>query len=212
MKRVLILTIYILCFISMLNAQSVRDVFLKMPASITPAITMVNKEDMLDFKASGMKAVVTDSFDGKVEMTELSDTYISIKTSSAGNLQIKLLPLNDSVNVVCLVRTVCPDACMSNVSFYSSEWKKQPVERFFKFPSLSEFLVNDSQELLDTISHTSLSDINLFEYKLSPSENSITIESTVRKYASKEENEYFNGKLSDKPVVMVWKNGCFELE
>lgn len=212
MKRFLFLTIWVLCSVSVLDAQTIREVFLKMPAGITPAITMVNREDMFDFNESGMKAIVTDSFDGKVEMTELSDTYISIKTSSAGNLQIKLLPLNDSVNVVCLVRTVCPDACMSNVSFYSTEWEKQPVERFFKFPSLSEFLVNDSQELLDTISHTSLSDINLFEYKLSPSDNNMTIESTVRKYASKEENEYLNGKLSDKPVVMVWRNGRFELE
>lgn len=212
MRIFLFVVIGILVSVNTIDAQTIREIFINMPAALTPALTMVNKEDMLDFKDSNMKAVVTDSFDGNVEMTDLSESYLSVNTSSAGRLQLKLLPVNDSINVVCMVRTVCPDACLSNISFYSTKWEKLASADYFKFPALSEFLVDNTPELLDSISHTSMADIDLFEYTLSASDNTLTITSTIKDYVTKEEKEFLEDKLSADPVRMVWRNGKFELE
>lgn len=212
MKRYI--SILVLIFMQAVYAfsQNAADLFISMPDDISPALSKVNKEDMVDFKNSGMKAVVTDALDYKAEMTEMTSTFLSVNTSSAGNLQLKVLPLNDSTEIVCLVRTVCPEACLSNIRFFSTDWKELPAKQFFELPGISNFMKNPSKACLDSIAHTSISDIRLFKYDISPSENKITVTPTFDKYVTDEENVILSRLLSDKPVVMVWRNGHFEID
>lgn len=71
-----------------------------------------------------MKAEVTNSFGGKSEMTELSPDYIHVKMTPQSSWQMKLLPINDSTKVICVVATVCAPACDSHVKFYTTDWKE----------------------------------------------------------------------------------------
>ena len=87
-------------------AQDMKSVFLTMPDFMTPLLTKVNKEDFVDFLASDMKAEVRNRFDNPVEMKVLTEDYVLMQTSAVGTLEMKLLPVNDSTKVVCMVKTV----------------------------------------------------------------------------------------------------------
>ena len=60
----------------------------------------------------------------KSEMTELSPDYIHVKMTPQSSWQMKLLPINDSTKVICVVATVCAPACDSHVKFYTTDWKE----------------------------------------------------------------------------------------
>lgn len=196
----------------MTQAQNAAQLFIDMPSDIAPALTKVNKEDMVDFMASKMKAVVQNKFGENVEMTALTDDYASVRTSSVGKLQLKTLPVNDSVKVVCLVNTVCPDACLSNIRFFSTDWKEFDREKMFVMPDVSAFVTrNDSVFMADSVAHSSLADINLYEYELSPNDNQLRIRCTIEKYVTLEEKPFMERWLKKEPVVMKWEDGKFVL-
>ena len=90
-----------------LQAQEAKTCFKNMPDSICPLLSAVNRADFIDFLESKMKAEVTNSFGGKSEMTELSPDYIHVKMTPQSSWQMKLLPINDSTKVICVVATVC---------------------------------------------------------------------------------------------------------
>lgn len=212
MKRYIIC--FFLCVLCNITAvsQTITDVFMSMPESMMPALSSVNRADLIDFRKSGMKAVVTNALDYKVEMIHYTDSYVSVNTSSVGNIQLKLLPLNDSIKVVCVVRTVCPEACMSNVRFFSTEWDELRPEAFFSVPDIKYFMKNTDIESLDSIRHSSLSDIMMFRYDLYGEENRMSVSLTIDKYVTDEENAFLDRLIGDKTQVMVWRNGRFEIE
>jgi hypothetical protein len=63
----------------------------------------VNREDFIDFLDSSMKAEVKNRFGNVAEMKVLTDDYTLVQTSEVGTLELKLLPVNDSTKVVCMV-------------------------------------------------------------------------------------------------------------
>ena len=52
---------------------------------------------------------------------------------------MKLLPLNDSVKVVCVVRTYLGPVADSKVSFYDTGWNELPADRFVVLPQEGRF-------------------------------------------------------------------------
>ena len=103
------------CLALSMAAQDMKSVFVSMPDSITPLLTKVNKEDCVDFLDSNMKAEVSTRFGGTAEMKVLTDDYVLMQTTPASSLEMKLLPVNDSTKVICMVKTVCATACDSEI-------------------------------------------------------------------------------------------------
>ena len=117
----------LLCILSISSAfaQDMKSVFISMPDSIAPLLTKVNKEDCVDFLVYDMKAEVKNRFGGVTELKVLTDDYLFLQTTANSSMEMKLLPVNDSTKVVCMIKTVCSSACDSEVHFYSSDWKQK---------------------------------------------------------------------------------------
>lgn len=94
-----------------------EDAFVALPDSLSPLLTEVNRADFGDFLESGMKAEVKNRFGNMSEMTKLTSDYLFLKTTSASTLELKLLPLNDSVKVICAVSTYSAPAADSQITF-----------------------------------------------------------------------------------------------
>lgn len=129
-----------------LSAQKqARDVFNSMPDSVLPYLTAVNRADCIDYLDSKMKARVTNRFDQKTEMTDLSGDYIKLQLSPESTWQMKLLPLADSTQVVCVVRTVCASACDSSISFYTTDWRQLPATDYLQpLPEVKDFFTAEA--------------------------------------------------------------------
>ena len=91
---------------------------------IRDRLSAVNRADFIDFLESKMKAEVTNSFSGKSAMTELSLDYIHVKMMPQSSWQTKLLPINASTKLICVVATVFAPACDSHITFYTTDWKE----------------------------------------------------------------------------------------
>ena len=209
MRIVLLIVVSILCGMST-SAQNMKSVFIAMPDSITPLLTKVNKEDCVDFLDSHMKAEVKNRFDGTAEMKVLTEDYTLVQTSEIGTLEMKLLPVNDSTKVVCLVKTVCASGCDSDVRFYASDWSKElEADSFLQRPSADVFfLPNDTLSEEGTLIRKK-ADMHLMKASLSKDAPTLTFIYTTPDYLTQEDKEKLLPHLRKEPVVLEWKDGKF---
>jgi hypothetical protein len=209
MRRRLLIFISIFCVASAF-AQDMKSVFVAMPDSITPLLTKVNREDFIDFLDSNMKAEVQNRFGNVAEMKVLTDDYTLVQTSEVGTLELKLLPVNDSTKVVCMVRTVCASACDSDVRFYSSDWKEElEADIFLQKPSVNAFFLPN-----DTISEEGAlickkADMHLMKASLSKDDTSLAFLYMTPDYLNKEDKEKLLSYLRKDPIVLRWQDGKF---
>jgi hypothetical protein len=122
------------------EAQTLSKLFTDMPDSLCTLLTAINRADCIDFLDSKMKAEVTNRLGGRSEMTALTDNYIQMQLTGNSSWELKLLPLNDSTNVICSITTVSAPAPDSSIRFYDTHWKELSAETFLQAPRQSDFI------------------------------------------------------------------------
>ena len=208
--RVLLLIVVSILGVVSVSAQDMKSVFIAMPDSITPLLTKVNKEDCVDFLASDMKAEVKNRFDGTAEMKVLTEDYTLVQTSEIGTLEMKLLPVNDSTKVICMVKTVCASACDSDIRFYASDWSKElDAGDFLQKPSASIFFLPNDTLSEEGVLIRKKADMHLMKASLSKDDVSLTFIYTTPDYLNKEDKEKMLRHLNQNPVTFQWKDGKF---
>lgn len=209
MRKVLLIVVSVLCGISA-SAQNMKSVFIAMPDSITPLLTKVNKEDCVDFLDSNMKAEVKNRFDGTAEMKVLTDDYTLIQTSEVGTLEMKLLPVNDSTKVVCMVKTVCASACDSEIRFYTSDWKQELDKKgYLQWPDAGTFFLPKDSLSEEDVLIRQKADMHLMKASLSKDNPTLAFIYTTPDYLNLEDKEKLKLHLRKEPVVLEWKDGKF---
>ena len=209
MRRYLSFFALLFCFLSVFG-QDMKTVFVAMPDSLTPLLTKVNKEDCIDFLASNMKAEVKNRFDKPAEMKVLTEDYMQLQMTENSTLEMKLLPLNDSVKVVCMVKTVCASACDSSIHFYSSDWKEELSSAdFLQKPSQDAFFLQADPASEEYVLARKTADVNLMKAVLSKEDATLTFIYTTPDYMNKETREKLEPYLRKEPVVLKWQEGKF---
>lgn len=202
----------LLCILSISSAfaQDMKSVFISMPDSIAPLLTKVNKEDCVDFLAYDMKAEVKNRFGGVTELKVLTDDYLFLQTTANSSMEMKLLPVNDSTKVVCMIKTVCSSACDSEVHFYSSDWKQKLMTTdYLSKPEGDMFFlpVDSSDEEYALIRKEA--NVHLMKASLSKEDVSLTFIYTTPDYLNRENKEKLEPYLRKEPVVLKWQEGKF---
>lgn len=211
MKKLLVL--FLLIYVR-LQAQDLKTWFVQMPDSIIPTLTAVNRADCIDFLESNMQAKVTNRFDTQSEMTILKSGYIALQLTPNSHIQLKALP-TDTTNIICLIKTVCSEACDSRVRFFDTTWKELDSKQFLVFPQASDFLPDTiSANIADTISPRweelrAQADILLMQITAHDSLPEIKIEYTTPDYMNKEAAAKLIPLLKQKTIIYEWKNGKF---
>ena len=209
MQRILLIVLIFFCAMPMV-AQNMKSVFIAMPDSIAPLLTQVNKEDCVDFLDSNMKAEVTTRFGGTAEMKVLTEDYVFLQTTPSSTLEMKLLPVNDSTKVVCMVKTVCASACDSEIHFYTSDWKgKMAVGDFLQKPEQEAFYLPNDSVTEESVLIRKKADMHLMKASLSKEDASLTFIYTTPDYLNKEDKKQMLRYLNPNPVVFQWKDGKF---
>ena len=191
-------------------AQDMKSVFLAMPDTMTPLLTKVNKEDFIDFLASDMKAEVRNRFDNPAEMKVLTEDYVLLQTSAVGTLEMKLLPVNDSTKVVCMVKTVCASACDSEIRFYTSDWKQElDKKEYLQWPDAGAFFLPKDSLSEEDVLIRKKADMYLVKASLSKDDPTLTFIYTMPDCLNKEDKDKMLQHLNQNPVVLEWKDGKF---
>lgn len=133
------------------SAQTKMSQVLKlMPDTIVPYLSENNKLDLIDFMDSNMKAEVRNQFEGKTELTLLTDDFASLTLNEATQLDMRLLtvsePVDSASQIICLVSTYGSDARDSEIDFYSLKWRKLDATKYIQHPAQIFTAQLDSQQ------------------------------------------------------------------
>ena len=208
MKKIILLCFLISCVIS-LKAQDAKSVFINIPDSLSPLLTKVNREDFSDFLESKMKAVVKNKMEKMSEMKVLTKDYLFLQTTSQSSFQLKLLQLNDTTKIICVVNTACAPVCDSRVLFYTANWKEIPSKDYLEMPGIERFfLAPDSTQVEAYNNARAPLNIYLLKADLSKDNNELTFTFTTPEYLDGSEAKALEPFLK-KVLVYVWKDGRF---
>lgn len=209
MKRLIYLFLVWGCTLSV-AAQDMKKVFIAMPDSLTPLLTKVNKEDCIDFLASNMKAEIKNRFDKSSEMKVLTEDYLQMQMTENSTLEMKLLPVNDSVKIVCMVRTVCSSACDSEIRFYDTSWKEEfPQKDYLQLPTSQAFYLPTDTVSSEVELIKKKADMHVMKAVLSKDDSSLSFIYTTPDYLNQEDREKLLPYLIKEAVVYQWKDGKF---
>lgn len=223
-KVVLLLFLLLFCVNSFMSAQSMRTLFVQMPDSIMPFLTKNNREDCVDFIDANMLARVTNRLDAKSELLQFTSDYLHLKTSEAGSMQIKMLPV-DGDTILCVINTVCAEACDSRIAFYTRNWQPLDGSIYFKKPLIRDFFLavntpDSQQDSSDDLTYAKkaesldelldIADIYLVHLTFSDRGNILTAEYTMPHYMLQGDSLRVASHL--RKLSYRWTSRGFELE
>ena len=201
---------YILLFISCIAlvsySQKIDNVFKSMPDEFLPAFSEANKTMLLvDTSLSVIPYPL-----GEIEKLEYNDTFLSIKTSEVGTLQLKILPLVNNTQIIALIKTVCAKKmCDSNIRFFSEEWDeidkgsilpKTPPHSFFDPAKL------DDPEFKWAASHIDTYPLN---YRFVDGSDKLEVKFDIKGYLSPKDFQKVAPYIKSEILSLSWNKSMF---
>lgn len=178
-----------------------------MPDSVMSLLTRNNCLDFIDFYDAKMEAVVTNRLEGKSRMTSLSEDFVQISYTASTDVAMKLLPLNDSTDVLCMVTTVKTSVGDSRVAFYDNQWRQLDVASYITEPRIEDFCCtvhgDSSQWVWNKM------DVFFRTYRLDAENTNLECVLTAPDYLSKEDREEVAPYVCQGPLVYRWTNGRY---
>ena len=139
MRTVLTLIAFSLSLFT-LQAQSLKDLFLKMPQEVCPVLSEYNRLEIVDNQKNDKTMQTRNLFRTFSEMKELTDDYAHLVISKNSEKEMKLLTKNDGTRIIMVISTIfCDDTPDSSVAFYSTDWKPLRTLDYYTLPPIDNF-------------------------------------------------------------------------
>ena len=207
MKKLFCVVLLAMAMSSAWAKMPMRQWLISMPDSVMPLLTMNNRLDFIDFFDSRMDAVVTNRLDGKSRMDTLTDDYVEIAYTRSSQVSMKLLPLNDTTDVLCMVTTMHANVEDSRVDFFAEGWTTMDKETLLEEPALTDFY---KPALVDSVAESGTKiDIFFKTYTLSAESNRMVCELSSISYLSEEDRKSIAPWIKDTPIIYEWREGRF---
>ena len=203
MKHYILLAFSCIVFLS--YGQKIDEVFKSMPDEFLPAFTEANKTMLL---VDSSLTVIPYPL-GEIEKLAYNDTFLSVKTSEVGTLQIKLLPLVNNTQIVVLIKTVCGMVCDSDIRFFSHEWEE--IDKSSILPQITPRVFFDSTKMDTPEFQWALSHIDMFPLHYQFKNGSDDLEATFdfKKYLSPQDLQKVKPYLHKETIDLSWNKSMF---
>ena len=210
MKRVLIIVWLAFC-VFQLKAQNMAEVFASMPDEYVPQLEDAWRKDLVDLYNSGENAQLKNNMNGTSRLVKLTKDYLLLESTERTTLELKLLPLVNNTFVICKIITVKAPVADSRIAFFSPDWKPLNASDLLEPVTARWFIREDAdKESMAFQESTSRLDMDLFEYKLSPDDYTLTQIYTTPQYTDKETQKKLKPFLKDSPKVYTWTKSYFK--
>ena len=210
MKRVLIIVWLAFC-VFQLKAQNMAEVFVSMPDEYVPQLEDAWRKDLVDLYNSGENAQLKNNMNGTSRLVKLTKDYLLLESTERTTLELKLLPLVNNTFVICKIITVKAPVADSRIAFFSPDWKPLNASDLLEPVTARWFIREDAdKESMAFQESTSRLDMNLFEYKLSLDDYTLTQIYTTPQYTDKETQKKLRPFLKDSPKVYTWTKSYFK--
>lgn len=210
MKRALIIVWLAFC-VFQLKAQNMAEVFVSMPDEYVPQLEDAWRKDLVDLYNSGENAQLKNNMNGTSRLVKLTKDYLLLESTERTTLELKLLPLVNNTFVICKIITVKAPVADSRIAFFSPDWKPLNASDLLEPVTARWFIREDAdKESMAFQESTSRLDMDLFEYKLSPDDYTLTQIYTTPQYTDKETQKKLRPFLKDSPKVYTWTKSYFK--
>lgn len=187
-------------------SQKIDDVFKTMPNSILPGLSEGNRTMFL---VDTGKTVIPYPL-GEIEKLAYSPNFLKMKTSEIGTTQIKLLPLINDTQIICVIKTVCGNACDSNIKFYSTDWKELDANTLLPRISAESFLDESKKDTDNYKFAVSLPDIYPISAEFENGSNTLILKLDFKKYLSNEQLAEIKPFIKSETLTLNWNNTSFK--
>ena len=187
--------------------QKVADVFKTMPDDILPGFSEANRTMLLLDTALNVIPYPL----GNIEKINYTDSYLQLKTSDIGTFQLKLLSLVNNTKIICTIKTVCGEACDSNIRFYSTGWEE--IDEKTLLPNVSKEVFFDPAKKGTEAYEQALSllDIEPLSAVFRDGENDLTVMLNYEAYLSKENSAKIKPFIKQDFITLYWTKTAFRL-
>lgn len=212
MKKIL-LALLILLPLTATNAQDIAALVVTMPDNMLIGVTLDKKKELAVAETDSLekKVYVINSVGDSIERLIYTDDYIAIKTSDAGILEIKLLPLVNNTNIVGVITTVCGQVCDSRIDFYTTSWQR--LDKSTLFPEIDKslfFKADINKNTLDFQNAIAPVDMNPVRLSFSEKSNDITAESQLESYLAQDDYKALEPYLQTDPRMFEWNKFAYK--
>jgi hypothetical protein len=210
MKRMVLGLIFV-CFAVSSMAQRMDELFIKMPSDMIIQLEEAWRKDLVDLYKSGKTATLENTMQGRSSLLELTDNYLLLRSSERSILEMKLLPLVNNTNIICMITTVSAPVADSRVHFYTTDWHPISSEELYA-PVAADWFWNEDvdRSSIAYFDAKAMLDIFLVKYSLSAENFSLTAEYTTPMYLDDDSRRKITLLLKDIPKKYEWKSGRFE--
>ena len=94
-----------------------------MPNQYIPQLDNAWRKDLVDLYNAGKEAKLKNTMNGFSSLKILTHNYLLLQITESSAIEMKLLPLINNTNVICMVTTVNGPVPDSQIRFFSPEWK-----------------------------------------------------------------------------------------
>lgn len=148
MKRIIISTLIAFCSLCSW-AITATEAFTSAPESVFPLLDKNTRLDMIDYFNSGMTTASQNKLSGKSRITDISDSQLQFVMTSSSSYQIAILESNNT-QIIAVIETVATPTPDSNISFYTTDWKKYN-ENAFEPATIAQWLTNEGRDNIATV-------------------------------------------------------------
>ena len=189
MKRIVYTFLLLAMSLHMAARTPMRNWLVTMPDSVMPLLTKNDRLDFIDFFDAKMAAVVTNRMEGKSRMDTLTADYVHFAYTPSTEVEMKLLPVNDSTDVLCMVTTIKAAVNDSRIAFFDEAWQPLKVSDYMAEPCVEDF--RSTTTLQDDSARRAWSKMDTFfrTYHLCAEEATLKCVLTALDYLSKEDRE-----------------------
>lgn len=206
-KRVLSLLCLCMLLVLPTSGQKMRDVFATMPDDVLEVMTKNNRLDCIDFIENNMEAKVRNRFDGYSVLQDMNDDYLKLLLTQNVQVEMKLLPVRDSIYYICLVKTYGERMKESTMTIYTSDWERLSLEEVFTPPVYDDYWKKNEHTDVDELKRLqALQDMRFITMKLYP--DSLRLDCILQVGEVMDEERERVGDMLQ-PITFYWKEGCF---
>lgn len=181
------------------------EVFKTMPNDFLPAFSEADKTMLL---VDSSLSVIPYAM-GEIERLAYSDTFLSIKTSEVGTMQIKILPLINNTKIIALIKTVCSGICDSDIRFFTSEWEE--IDKRSLLPTIPPHIFFDKNKMDTPGFKWAVSQIDIFplQFQFKNESNDLQVKLDIINHLSAQDVAKIEPYLVKETIDLLWNKSTF---
>lgn len=206
MKK-LFYSLLLLLLPSLASAVTATESFISAPQELIPLIDPITRLEMIEYFNAGRESRSKNILGGSVGITVMNDEMMAFTENSATTHEIAVLPVG-SDTVVAFISTYALPAHDSKIEFYDTDWKPLPASRYFRQPSLRDWLTKEGRK--DNYRIENNFPFMISEIIVDPEDGvNLTVRSSLDVFGSKEDAATLRRYV--KPELRYrWENGAYK--